>query len=127
MDFVENKPEQGDSGLDLLTMLIRLGLALVFLVSFAIAIGGWCLIGGTGHFEITAWYWKCGLCLGWALAMTAAVRPALIQRDGWQARTKRWLGVVLLISIAMGSVTYYYHLQEPPEEDIVDEQSTAQL
>jgi hypothetical protein len=59
--------------------------------------------------------------------MTAAAYPCLLQRDGWQARAKRWIGVALLISAAMGSVTYYYHLQEPPEEELQDDQSTARL
>jgi hypothetical protein len=132
MDFSEREPAEeqrqpSPDEVDLLTAFTRLGAGLVFLAALVAATVGWCLIGGTGHFEATAWYLKCGLCLGWAAAVTAGVNHAMREREGWRGSARRWIGYAILISIAMGCVTYYYHLQEPPDEEVLEEESTARL
>ena len=113
--------------IDLQGVLVRLGTALTFLIAFVAAVTGWYLIGGTGHFEVTAWYLKSGLCLAWAASVTAAVHKCLKPETNWQTKAARWVMAAVLISVAMGSVTYYYHLQEPPDEEATDEESTARL
>lgn len=132
MDFSERDPAEGGrqpppAEVDLLTVLTRLGAGLIFLAAFVAVTVGWRLIGGASHFEMTAWYLKCGLCLGWAAAVTGAVNRAMREREAWRGSARRWIAHAILISIAMGCVTYYYHLQEPPEEEMAEEEATARL
>ena len=109
------------------TLVTRLGAGLSFVAAFAAGTTGWYMIGGAYHFDITPWYFKCALCFGWAAAVSLAVASSLSRPKAWNLRTLRWAAVALLLAIAMGSVTYYCHLNEPPEEEAPQDETPSQL
>ena len=83
----------------------------------------WSQVGGQGHLDLMAWYWKLLLSLGVAAAAVKATLAAVEHEQAWNPRTLRWLAVIITLLIACGVVTYYYHLYEPDEQD---EQSVTQ-
>jgi hypothetical protein len=71
-----------------------------------------------------AWYWK--LTLGPALAwvVVRATQAALDAERAWNTRTVAWLITALALIALMATVTYYYHLYEPTEDDELDTRSS---
>ena len=113
--------------LDWREVLARLGAGLAFLLALRVALSGWSMIGGPDHFDITPWYWKLLLCGGWAVAAARILYSAATQRRIWNPDSRRWVVSALALMLVMGTVTYYYHLQEPQEEEAGDEEPAAQL
>ncbi len=113
--------------LDWREVLARLGAGLAFLLALRVALSGWSMIGGPDHFDATPWYWKLLLCGGWAVAAARILYSAATQRRIWNPDSRRWVVSALALMLVMGTVTYYYHLQEPQEEEAGDEEPAAQL
>lgn len=98
-------------------------LRIVFLFEFLVAVvaifTGWSEIGGQSVLDAMPWGWKSGLGLGLA-ALFVGYSAALSSADSiWNARTAKWLALMLVALLAMGVVTFYYALQvenEPPDE-----------
>jgi hypothetical protein len=83
----------------------------------------WSEVGGQGHLDLMPWYVKlaCMLSLAWCcVKLTASL---VEQKQIWTPRTIAWLIGLLLVGIAMGGITYYYHLHEEPPDD--NEDNTA--
>jgi hypothetical protein len=102
----------------------RLAYVAEFLLAIDVVLNLWAQIGGQGHLDLLPWYTKllCVVALAWcAVRMTAA---AVEGDKAWNRRTRLWLVGVLAISIAMGGITFYYHLHEMPDETD-NEDSTA--
>ncbi|MEB2359943.1 MAG: hypothetical protein HUU41_14290 [Bryobacteraceae bacterium] len=106
---------------------IRIAYVLVFLVSFGTGLIGWYLIGGPGHFEIMGWHVKLVLGVSFAAAVTKLARACTLEDRAWNRLSLRWLGYVITLAVLMAAATYYYHLQEPIEEEIVPEESESPL
>lgn len=87
--------------------------AIEFLLALAAIFLGWPQIGGQSHLDIMDWRWKLGLGGGLALAIAAATRAAVIGKT-WTAIA--WTVLALLLVAGMGAVTYFYHLQDEPEQ-----------
>lgn len=106
----------------------RLFYAIEFLIALIATYTLWSQVGGQVHLDMMAWYWK--LCLGAGIAFAAvkATAAAVAGTRAWNARTLKWISVVLALSLACGAVTYYYHVTEPPpdEEDQDTDAPTGQ-
>lgn len=101
---------------------LRLAYALEFLIALIAIINLWSEIGGA-HLDLMPWYTKlvCILGLDWCCVRFTA---GLVQQQKvWTRRTVCWFAGILLFSIAMGGITYYYHLHE--ELDDGDDDTTA--
>jgi hypothetical protein len=102
---------------------LRLAYALEFLIALIAIISMWSEIGGEGHLDLMPWYTKLGCIVGLAWCCVRFTAGIVEQQKIWTRRTVGWFMGILLFSIAMGAITYYYHLHE--EQDDGDEDTTA--
>jgi len=103
--------------------VLRPLLILEFLVAIEAIFTLWSQVGGQYHLDLMYWPWKFGLSIG-AAALIVAFTARVALDDG--AITRRsWLLVSLLMGVVLvaGVVTYYYHLNEPADQDDLDEPS----
>ncbi len=107
--------------------MLRLLYAVEFLIALIATYDVWSQVGGQGHLDMMAWYWKLFLGVGIAFATVKATAAAVNGKRTWNARTLRWVSIILALGLACGAVTYYYHLNEPPddEEDTTPTSQTA--
>jgi hypothetical protein len=105
--------------------VLRLFYAIEFLIALIATYTVWSQVGGQYHLDLMAWYWK--LCLGAGIAFAAvkATAASVKAERAWNARTLRWISVILALGLACGAVTYYYHLTEPPPDDDDQEDTTT--
>ena len=88
--------------------LYRLLLITEFLIAVQVLFAFWSQVGGQSHLDLMFWPWKFGLSLFAAaliVAVTAGRRPRIA------------MVFLVLTVITAGVVTYYYHLNEPTEQD----------
>ena len=102
---------------------LRLAYALEFLVALIAILGLWSEVGGQGHLDLMPWYIKLFCLVGTAWCCGRFTASLVEQSKIWTPRTVAWFAGILLFGIAMGGITYYYHLHEEPEGD--DEDTTA--
>jgi len=97
--------------------VLRLFYAIEFLLALIATYTVWSQVGGQYHLDLMAWYWK--LCLGTGIAFaTVKATAAAVKSDRtWNARTLRWISIILALALACGAVTYYYHVTEPPPDE----------
>jgi hypothetical protein len=97
--------------------LLRPFLILVFLIALEVVFTFWSQVGGQYHLDLMYWPWKFGLGLA-AAALITGITADLARGSG--ALTRRivlfWSLLIATVVVA-GVVTYYYHLNEPAEED----------
>jgi hypothetical protein len=105
---------------------LRMAYALEFLLAMIAIFTVWSEVGGQGHMDLLPWYIKlgCSLSLAWcSVRFTAAI---VEHEKAWNQHTAVWFMGLILVAIAMGSITYYYHLHEVPDEpDNEDNTSTS--
>lgn len=90
---------------------LRIAFISEFLVAVIAIFTAWSEIGGQATLDIMPWGWKCGLALGLAIAVVAYSAALVSGNSVWNARTSKWLALVIILLLAMGVVTYYYVLQ----------------
>jgi hypothetical protein len=95
----------------------RLALVLEFLLAIVAVFVLWGQVGGQDHLDYMPWYWKLVPALGLAFATVQATAAALEAEKPWNSKSLGWLTVVAAWMVLMGAVTYYYHVNEPVEED----------
>ena len=107
---------------------IRIAYVAEFLLAFLVVLYGWAEIGGQSHMDFIPWYWKLIAAGGLCFAVVQATAAAVDEERAWNPRTARWLFVILVSLLVMGSITYHYHSQEPVDEqaDMVDESACVQ-
>jgi hypothetical protein len=106
---------------------LRLAYAFEFLLALLVGTVLWTQIGGQGHLDLMPWHIKlaCISLLAWCsvrLSAAAVERP-----KAWNRASRLWLACVLLISLAMGGITYYVHLHEGTDETDTDETSSTSV
>ena len=102
---------------------LRLAYALEFLIALIAIISLWSEIGGEGHLDLMPWYTKLGCILGLAWCCVRFTASIVEQQKVWTHRSLRWFAGILLFCVAMGGITYYYHLHEDPDDE--NENNTA--
>lgn len=97
--------------------LLRPLLIVEFLIAIQAVFTFWSQVGGQYHLDLMFWPWKFGIGILMALLITATT-SALVRSEGVITRRVYVLGALLVAAIAVaGCVTYYYHLNEPADED----------
>jgi len=91
--------------------------AIEFLVATLAVFTVWREVGGQGHLDYMAWYWKLGIGLPAAYAIVQLTIATTLQRSSQRRRLLLWAGVLLALTIGAGAITYYYHVNEPGEDD----------
>jgi hypothetical protein len=88
-----------------------------FLIALQVVFTCWSQIGGQYHLDLMFWPWKLGLAVAAAL-LTTAMTGHLIRSNGIAGKKVRIYGCLLLLTMVVaGLVTYYYHLNEPSDDD----------
>ena len=106
---------------------LRMVYALEFLIALIAIFTVWSEVGGQGHMDLLPWYIKlgCSLSLGWcSVRFTAAI---VEHEKAWNHHTVVWFAGMILVAMAMGGITYYYHLHEVPDEPDSDENTSTSL
>jgi hypothetical protein len=104
---------------------LRLAYAFEFLVALIAILNVWSEIGGQGHLDLMPWYIKLACVFGLAWCCVRFTAGIVEQSQVWTRRTIAWFACILLFGIAMGAITYYYHLHEVPEDDDEDTSATS--
>ena len=89
--------------------LLRGVYAIEFLMALIAIFEVWREVGGQGHLDLMPWYWKFFVSTGLA--------AAIVKVTATGHRRILWAGVVVLLLIYAGLLTYYYHLNEPLDVD----------
>jgi len=101
--------------------LLRPLLVVEFLIALQVVFTFWSQVGGQYHLDLMYWPWKLGVGLLAALLITS-ITAALVKSDGKVTGRIYLLASLLLATIAIaGGVTYYYHLNEPDDQDDQDD------
>jgi hypothetical protein len=92
--------------------LLRLAYVCEFLLAIVAIFTAWSEIGGQAALDLMHWGWKLGL--GMSLALTiVGLTVALVSEDAFLTlRSARWMALIILLLAAMGTVTYYYSLEQ---------------
>ena len=102
--------------------LLRLAFISEFLLAVIALFTAWSQVGGQGHLDLMPWYLKLALGAGTAYACVKATAAAVDSERAWHGRSLRWFGIMLALLVACGVVTYYYHVNEPLEEEQEEEE-----
>jgi len=104
-------------------------LRIVFLSEFLVAViavfTAWSEIGGQAALDIMPWGWKFGLGVGLAVAFVAYSAALLAGESLWNARSAKWLALIIVLVLATGVVTYYYVLQVENSDSSQDQENSA--
>jgi hypothetical protein len=97
----------------------------LLIVEFLIAIQAvftfWSQVGGQYHLDLMYWPWKLGVSVFAALMITG-ITAALVRSEGAVTRRVVVLGTLLLATVALaGFLSYFYHLNEPDDQDSGDD------
>jgi len=106
---------------------LRMAYALEFLIALIAIFTVWSQVGGQGHMDLLPWYIKlgCSLSLAWCSVRFTA---ALVEHErAWNPHTLVWFTGMILIALAMGGITYYYHLHEVPDEPDTDDTTSTSI
>lgn len=96
-------------------------LIIEFLLAVQVLFTLWSEVGGQYHLDLMFWPWKLGLSL-LAASLIVAITACVTRQPGAESGTlprQVWLYCALLIATVTlaGVVTYYYHLNEPSDEE----------
>lgn len=104
--------------------LLRPLLIVEFLIALPAIFVFWSQVGGQYHLDLMFWPWKLGLSLAAAFLITA-ITAGLARGEGAMTGRTWWLSALLiLVATVAGFVTYYYHLNEPSDENDEGDQTT---
>lgn len=92
-------------------------LILVFLVAIQSILALWSQVGGQYHLDLMYWPWKLGLTLTAAALVTAIGAEAGRTTRLFTRRTLLYFSCLIGVMLIAGVVTFYYHQNEPAEED----------
>ncbi len=91
--------------------LLRLVYAFEFLIALVAIFTVWSEVGGQAALDLMHWGWKLGFSLALALSFVFYTASVVSEESVWSIRSARWLALMLVISLGMGAVTYYYALE----------------
>jgi hypothetical protein len=100
---------------------LRLAYAFEFLIALIAIFTLWSQVGGQGHMDLLPWYIKlaCALSLAWcSVRFTAGI---VENPKAWNQHSVVWFIGMIIVAIAMGGITFYYHLHEVPDETDTDD------
>ena len=100
--------------------ILRLAYATQFLLAIIAVFLLWSEVGGQSHLDLMPWYLKLGLGGGAAFAVVKATAASVAGQPAWNARTLRWLGILLVLLIGCGLSSYFVHQYAESDEDDQD-------
>jgi hypothetical protein len=104
---------------------LLLAYAVEFLIALIAILDLWSEVGGQGHLDLMPWYIKLALLTGSAWCCVRFTAAMVEQNKAWTRRTIAWFTGIMLFAVAMGAITYYYHLSEAPDDGDQDSSAAA--
>ncbi|HEY6389635.1 MAG TPA: hypothetical protein VIX89_00060 [Bryobacteraceae bacterium] len=106
---------------------MRFAYAVEFLLALIAIVILWSEVGGQGHMDLLPWYSKlsCVLALAWCCVRFTA--GLVEQPQSWNRRSVGWFAGIILVSITMAGITFYYHLHEVPVETDSEDTTSASI
>ena len=106
--------------------LLRPLLIVEFLIAIQAVFTFWSQVGGQYHLDLMFWPWKFGLSIA-AASLIVAITANLVKHDGAITRlTLTFCSFLIVVVVAAGMVTNYYHMNEPVDQDDPSEDEPAQ-
>jgi hypothetical protein len=97
--------------------LLRPLLIVEFLIAVQAIYTIWSEVGGQYHLDLMFWPWKLGIGLVSA-GLIVAITANLVRNEGKiTGRALMFGSFLIVIFIVAGVVTYYYHVNEPTDQD----------
>lgn len=100
--------------------LLRPFLVIEFLIAIEVWLTFWSQVGGQYHLDLMFWPWKFGLTVAVAWLITAITAELFeTAQEAPRALTRRggiYAALLIAVIITAGIVTYYYHLNEPADD-----------
>jgi len=97
--------------------LLRPLLIVEFLIAIEAIFTIWSEVGGQYHLDLMFWPWKLGIGIGSA-GLIVAITANLVRNEGQiTRRALMFCSFLIAIFIVAGVVTYYYHVNEPTDQD----------
>ena len=107
--------------------LLRPLLIIEFLIAIQAVFTFWSEVGGQYHLDLMFWPWKFGLSITASL-LIVAITGNLLQNNGAITRYALTLCSFLIVVIVVaGIVTWFYHLNEPPNPDDQSDDQPAKV
>jgi hypothetical protein len=106
---------------------LRLAYTFEFLIAILAVFTLWSEVGGQGNLELLPWYVKLICVLGCSWCCVRYTAAIVEQAAVWNRRSIGWLAGIIFIGIAMGCITYYYHVTEGPTDDSDEPSATASV
>ena len=104
-------------GITMLQRLLPVLYALEFLLTLIAVYTVWGEVGGQNHLDYMPWYWKAGIGFGTAFAVIPLTTAIASDHPSSRRRTIAWTLVLFSLGLSAGLVTFYYHLNEPPDDE----------
>lgn len=92
--------------------LLRLAYVCEFLLAIVAIFTAWSEIGGQAALDLMYWAWKLGFGVALALAFVALTAVLVSEESLVSLRSARWLAAIIALLAGMGTLTYYYSLEE---------------
>jgi hypothetical protein len=108
--------------LEMTSRLLRALYVFEFFVALIAIFTAWSEVGGQAALDLMHWGWKFGLGFGLATALVGYTAAVVSNDRLWTLRSARWVTIIVLLTLAIGVITYYYALQVDAGES--DETST---
>jgi len=96
--------------------ILRPLLIVEFLLAVQVLCSFWAEVGGQYHLELMFWAWKFGLNMVAAALIVAITACVARAESSLPQRLWMYLGLLLATFAVAGLVTYYYHLNEPSDD-----------
>ena len=96
--------------------LFRFAYVCEFMLALAAIFTAWPEIGGEAALQLMHWSFKVGLGFALAASIVGYTRTLVGSEKATSIPAFGWLAVMLLLTIGIGVVTYYYTLQEESGE-----------
>jgi hypothetical protein len=107
--------------------VLRPLLIVEFLIAAQTIFTVWSEIGGQYHLDIIFWPWKLGISMV-AASLIVAITANLVRNDGnITGRAILFGSFLIATALLAGMVTYYYHLNEPQDDDEDQDDSPAKI
>jgi hypothetical protein len=104
---------------------LRLAYALEFWIALIAIFIVWSQVGGQPHLDLMAWYIKLILAVAMALCAVKTTSAMVERPRAWNAGSMMWLLAVLVLSVLMSYVTYWYHLHEQDDQGTDENSATS--
>ena len=99
------------------TQLLRPLLVVEFLIAVEVWLTFWSQVGGQYHLDLMFWPWKFGLTVAGAWLITAITAELFREPEALSRRAILFAALLFGVMVVAGCVTYYYHMNEPADDN----------